>query len=488
MQRKFLFNLALLVLLNLLVKPFYILAVDTEFIVRLGQEVYGAYFALFNLSILTNIFLDFGTVNFNTGNIARNENLVTKHFSHILSLRMALAMLYVLISLLTGLILGYRGVSIYHLFLLCINQVLAGFILYFRSNLAGMQLFPQDSLLSVLDRLVLILSCSFVLWIHPLKDLSIELFIYLQTAAYSTGVLAGLVLVVRKAGRPGFRLKLPFTYLIMKKSFPYALLVLLMGFYYRTDGVMLERMLDDGSYQAGIYAQAFRFYEAGNMMALLFATLLFPMYSRLISQNDDVRPLLNTSFKLLTTGAVYLSFLGYFYANDIMDIRYDSGIAESAKAFKYLMIGFIGVSGTYIFGALLTANQSMRSLNGMAMFGVVVNIVLNLILIPTYKAEGAAFASMSTQLILAAYQIILVRREVQVGLSLKTWLGMAAFALIMALSFLSLHELKWDFAMASASCLGLAVFLVFLFRLITLSQMKDLLRIQRESKEVPAEP
>ena len=118
MQRKFLYNLALLVCLNLLVKPFYILGVETEFIERLGQGEYGTYFALFNLSILTSIFLDFGIVNFNTGNIARNQALVSKHFSHIMGLRMALALLYGLITLLAGMILGYQGKSLYFLLLL----------------------------------------------------------------------------------------------------------------------------------------------------------------------------------------------------------------------------------------------------------------------------------------------------------------------------------------------------------------------------------
>ena len=71
---------------------------------------------------------------------------------------------------------------------------------------------------------------------------------------------------------------MPFNMVILRKSFPYALLILLMGFYYRTDGIMLERMLENGAYEAGVYAQAFRFFEAGNMLAYLFGVLLFPMF------------------------------------------------------------------------------------------------------------------------------------------------------------------------------------------------------------------
>ena len=47
------------------------------------------------------------------------------------------------------------------------------------------------------------------------------------------------------------------------------------------DSIMLERMIDDNAMQAGIYAQAYRFFEASNMLAYLFAALLLPIFSRM---------------------------------------------------------------------------------------------------------------------------------------------------------------------------------------------------------------
>ena len=446
MQRKFLLNLILLVFLNLLVKPFYILGIDTEFIERLGQEVYGNYFALLNLSILLNIFLDFGIVNFNTGNIARHQHLVGKYFKNVMGLRFVLAVIYLLFTLVAALLLGYTSENLTLLILLCFNQILAGFILYFRSNLAGLHLFAQDSILSVLDRIILIVLCSVVLWTSLFEvEVSIELFIYLQTLAYGLGALAGFLLTFRKAGSSLIVFNFPFSYLVLKKSFPYALLFLLMGFYYRTDGVMLERMLDGGAYEAGIYAQGFRFFEAGNMMAYLFAALLFPMFSKMIQDKKDVKDLLTMSFKIITTGTVLGGLIGFFYAEEIMDLRYSSEIESSAAAFKYLMLGFTGICGTYIFGALLTANQNLRSLNIMAVTGVVMNVLLNLFLIPVYRAEGAAIASMITQISMAFYQIVLVRQKLKTGISTLIWMKLLLFIVgLLCLFFLfGQTDLNW---------------------------------------------
>ena len=55
--------------------------------------------------------------------------------------------------------IGYNSIEFQLLLLLAINQSIVEFILYLRSNLAGLHLFMQDSLISVLDRLLLIIIC-----------------------------------------------------------------------------------------------------------------------------------------------------------------------------------------------------------------------------------------------------------------------------------------------------------------------------------------
>src|SRR5690606_8026325 len=83
MQRKFITNLALLLLLNLLIKPFWIFGIDRTVQNMLGAEVYGKYYALLNFSFLLNILLDAGITNFNNKNISQHQHLVSKHFAGI---------------------------------------------------------------------------------------------------------------------------------------------------------------------------------------------------------------------------------------------------------------------------------------------------------------------------------------------------------------------------------------------------------------------
>jgi len=88
MQGKFVKNLTLLLVLNLLVKPFWILGIDRSVQNTVGAEEYGFYFAVFNFSFLFNILLDFGITNFNNRNIAQNNQLLTKHLSNLLVVKL----------------------------------------------------------------------------------------------------------------------------------------------------------------------------------------------------------------------------------------------------------------------------------------------------------------------------------------------------------------------------------------------------------------
>ena len=99
MQKKFITNLALLLFLNLLIKPFWILGIDRSVQNAVSAETFGTYYALFNFTFLLNILLDLGITNFNNKNIAQNNHLLSKHVSSILSLRLLLGGIYFIVTL-----------------------------------------------------------------------------------------------------------------------------------------------------------------------------------------------------------------------------------------------------------------------------------------------------------------------------------------------------------------------------------------------------
>lgn len=481
MQRKFLTNLGLVLALNLLVKPFYIFGIDAEVQVRAGTAAYGGYAALLSLSFLLNILLDLGITNWNTRHISQHTHLMHKHVSGILAARGLLAVLYAVVIFFVAWLLGYRGGQLHLLAILVLNQVLVATILYLRSNIAGAQRYAQDSLLSVLDRVLLIGICAWLLWGHAHSGpFPIAWFAWAQTLAYGITALVAFLVVVRRAGGIRPRWDPAFTFSIFRQSLPFALLVLLMSFYYRTDSVMLERMLPDGALQAGIYAQGFRFFEAFNMLGFLFAGLLLPMYSRMLKHNEDVGPLTGLALRLVLAGSLAVAVIGSFYAREVMDLRYTDHTELSAPAFAVLIWCFTGVCVTYIFGTLLTASGDLRTLNQLAAGGMVLNIGLNLVLIPTWKAEGSAWASLITQMLMALAQMVVAARRFSLRTDARSVLSVLGYVLLLLVVAIGLSRWGLPFLKALPVLAAAAAAGAFLSGLISMRGLRAVLLLRKD--------
>jgi O-antigen/teichoic acid export membrane protein len=420
MQKKFLTNLAFLLLLNFLVKPFYIFGIDRTVQNVVGASDYGLYYALFNFTFLFNIILDLGISNFNSRNIAQNQHLLTKHFSGIIMLRLLLSAAYFLFTLSIGVFIGYGIDHLPFLLLLLFNQVLISFILYLRSNLTGLHLFRTDSIISVLDRFLMIAICGVLLWGNITNtSFQIEWFVYAQTVSYGFTLVVALIIVAAKARFQRLHWNPLFLLVVMKQSYPFALLILLMTLYSRIDSVMLERILPDGAIEAGIYAQAYRILDAVNIVAYLFTGLLLPIFARMLKLKERIDQLTKLSFSLLFVPALTFAVVSLFYAAEIMGLLYHSHVDESSLVYSILMFTFISTSSVYIFGTLLTANGNMKKLNIIAGLSVLLNLILNLALIPKHGATGAAIASVITQFASAIAQVVLSKYLFNLAVNLK---------------------------------------------------------------------
>jgi O-antigen/teichoic acid export membrane protein len=494
MQKKFLKNLGLLLFLNLLIKPFWVLGIDRSVQNAVGSEDFGFYFSILNFSFLFSILLDFGITNFNNRNIAQNSQLLNKHLSSILVLKFLLLAIYVIVSFGVGLIIGYNARQFEMLAWIVFNQFLQSFVLYLRSNVSGLLMFKTDSFLSVLDRLMMILFCSVLLWGNVTNStFRIEWFVYSQTAAYGLSALVAFFIVIRRASFRRLSWNPPFILMILKKSAPFALLALLMVIYYRIDSVLIERLLPEntGNVQAGIYAQAYRLLDAAGMIAFLFAVLLLPLFARMLKQKLSVESLVRLSFSLLFTVSIITSLVSFFYSREVMAwlypiheiepvANYTGRLGQSALIFSLLMFSFIAIASSYVFGTLLTANGNMKQLNIIAGGSVLLSLLINFILVPEMQATGSAFASLASQFLTAIAQVIVAQRIFRFRINYRFLLTLMVFAA--AVVFLGLLTMRLPFEW-KINLLLMLIGSAFLIPVLRLIQIKELIRILRSEQE-----
>lgn len=431
MKKKFITNFALLFVVNLLVKPSWV--VTDLWVQRNTEEAYGAYFAVFNLAMLFNILLDLGINNFNTKKVGALENKANTYFGRIISIKTILSLIYILIILPIG---WYLGVDLNHLLILAINQILLGFILYFRSNLGGLKLFKTDSLISVLDRVIML----FIVLFFALNQLSISIsdFIWIQFTGYLAVFSITFLATFRKIDSPLFSFDWRFSKRFLLKSYPYAVIIILMSGYIYSDSIMMKAMLIDGDYNNMIYAHSFRIIMSINNYTYLIAVLLIPMYAKMIQQKEDIAGLLKLSGSIVILGLIIVAIYCNYYQLPITKILYGKldGLAwwergssyyimentkeiqQSSKVFGLLIFAIVPMSFNYIYGSLLTAAGEIKTLNKIAFGGLLLNILMNFFLIPDHGAYGAGISSVFTQFLTALFQVYFAYKLMKIKFSI----------------------------------------------------------------------
>lgn len=419
MRLKFFSHLLVMVLLNLLVKPLAIFAIDATVQNRVGSAEYGFYFALLNFTYLFNILLDFGITNYNTKKIAQHPERAKTNFGKIIPLRLTLWLAYALFTLGLTFAFRYNKRQFEVVGLLIVNQFLISITLFFRSYFAGLLMLKTEVLFSVLDKLLLVLIGAVWLFAQHSVEVNIINFVWLQMLTAGITAIFALLLVLRKTGLPTLKWDFPFQRKIILQSLPYATLIVFMMLYHRIDSVLLERLLSDGENQTGIYAQAYRIVDALFMFASLFSSLLFPIFARMLKKKEPVFPLFDSASRVLISGALVLAIMVFFQSKFILQLVYFQDIHASSQAFTFLMLSFVPMCIIVLCGTLLTANGNLKFLNLASLCGIIVNVGINLILIPKYGAWGAAVTMLITQSIVAAMQLFYVVRVFKLSFRVK---------------------------------------------------------------------
>jgi O-antigen/teichoic acid export membrane protein len=266
-----------------------------------------------------------------------------------------------------------------------------------------------------------------------------------------------------------------------------------MSVYNRVDSVFIERILtgDLGEQQVGVYAHAFRILDAANQIALLFAVLLLPIYSRMIRLGQSVVDMVRLPFSILFAGGIVLAVGSYFYSSEIMQLLYPiqpgetpeayaSVMQQSATIYGLLMFCFLATSTMYVFSTLLTANGSLKQLNLVALIGILVNFTLNIVLIPKMMATGSAIASLVTQAVTATSHILLVQWYFKFKVNWR-YLGVLAFYafIVILLSYLS-RMLPYHWLVNLGLVVVVAFAIAFATRLVSLRSIWLIVKSREE--------
>ena len=435
MKNSFLVNIALLIFINVLVKPAYIFAVEIPVQNHVGFDAYGMFFTFLNLAYIFQLLSDFGLQNLTLAELPRDRSQASKILSNGLVLRLLLGIVFIATMSIAGFALGYWRLDGELFSIVMLNVLLISALQYVRANISGLGLYFKDSLISALDKLIMLVVLLIMLYGTSRAGFSIKTFALVQTLSIGLAIGAG-VLILR--GRIKW-IKPEFSFMrqLLKRSIPYGILIALMFLYTRMDAIMIEKLLPDGLLQAGLYASAYRLYDAIAMVTFLFATLLLPMFTELENDRFARDKLYYGSLNLIMGLALIIAVPMILASNDIMTILYPEENSDgSIRSLALLVWAFVIKSSLFVTSTLLTSAKRLRRLIYLCAVGILINFVVNYVLIPSQGIAGASWATLTTQAFIAIGCIIICHSKGLVQLVFKHYTKIVIFAALMILALI----------------------------------------------------
>lgn len=395
MQRKFFSALGLVFALNLLIKPLWIFAIDRPVQNIVGTETYGSYFAIFNLCVVFNFLLDLGITTYL--NQQKSKDAEKSLFIQGLLLKTWLGILYAVLLIIIAWVAGIKEKN--WLVLAGLQQLLYSFFLYLRGYITALQLFKADAFLSILDKLLVIICCGALIY-FPMAfgHISIDYFLWIQILSLATALLIALIILISHKGMRLLNKKISITPSdLLWKALPYGLLVLLMSMHNRLDAFLLERLHVHGNHEAGIYAQAYRLLDAANMLGYLMASFLLPFAAKHLQQIKIIQPLVRKLTIAIICISAPLIVSCFVFAVPIQSLLYHSKDLSTAQLIPLCMTAITGYWLVQVYGTLLTAAGAIKLFMAITIPFMLLNIVLNIIFIPTHGAYAAAIIAIITE-------------------------------------------------------------------------------------------
>ena len=180
---------------------------------------------------------------------------------------------------------------------------------------------------------------------------------------------------------------------ILKDSWPLMLSGVAVGIYMKIDQVMIKNML--GNEQAGIYAVAVKLSEVWYFIPAIICTSLFPSIVNAMNIGKSLfesrmKKLYSLMFWIAFGIASFTTIFSYLIIKILFGIAYMGAVTTLQI---YVWAGIAVFLGSAVGQYILVNNLTKISFYN-TVLGAVINIILNIILIPKMGINGAALATL----------------------------------------------------------------------------------------------
>jgi O-antigen/teichoic acid export membrane protein len=375
---------------------------------RLGDTSYGKYSVVLAFVGIFAIFSDLGISPFALREIAKDRHKTPSLFWNIFLLRLVLSVLVIVVTVVVAVMLNYSQDMVVGIFIASLGLCLYAIQGPLDVVLRAYERVDYSSVFSVTNQIVFVVVGTIMLaWGKGFVGLIIASFVGVIVVS-----VLSVVVIVRKFGWITFAANMRTWPSLLRAGLPFGVMELMDIIIMRMDVLILSYFKGDAA--VGHYSAAYN-----NLILNLvlisqgFSTALFPSLSRQYATAPEKVPFIyRRAMKYLFMLALPITVGGTILSNELVVFLYDREFAPAVPVLQVLVWGlpimFINSLSNNLARVMGRERYSAR----VATVGAVVNVALNLLLIPTHGLLGSAMAKVITEIVSMAQYFFILRREI----------------------------------------------------------------------------
>ena len=363
------------------------------FIARsLGAVIFGKYsFAL----AFTAIFVVFSDLGYNTlliREVARDKSQASKYLNNVLCMRALLSLVIFALIVITINLMGYPSDTKNVVYLFGIYTLIVSFSAVFKVTFRAFEKMEYEAGITIFTNIIRVSLGLLVLFLgYGLIELAL---VFLFSGVFD--VLFSFLVCERRFVKPRIEVDLKFWKQSIKIAIPLSAMTVFVLIYVKIDILMLSVMKGDAV--VGWYAAAYGLVLALKPFAQWFRQALLPLTSNYyITSKSSLELAYEKSFKYLLIVGLPLAVGITLLADRFILLFYGQAFENSIIVLQILAWDVLLI---YTYGPLGTTLVAIDKQNQLAVatgLSALINVILNLILIPPFSYVGAAVATIITE-------------------------------------------------------------------------------------------
>jgi O-antigen/teichoic acid export membrane protein len=446
---------------------------------NLGAGQFGVLIFAINFTGIFAIGADLGLNFLIIREIARDRPLAAKYLGNVVTLK---ALLLIVISgLMVGVIvaLGYPPQTTDVVYIFVLYTVFQTFITLFYSMFQAFERMAYQAVAVTVNGVLLLFGVIAGLTQHfdvagfALVYLAANIVVFVISLLYCTGKLA--------VPRPN--VDWAFSKALLREALPFGLSAAFVIVYMYIDSVML--FLLQGSVATGLYSAVYRVAYAATFVPAAYFSAVYPFMSRLhVRSPDALVRAYSHSFKLMLSIIFPIAVFTTLLSDRVVLFIYGTGYAASVEVLQIVIWALVFAYLNYTNTTTLNSMNKQRVCTVAIFISMVLNVGLNLVLIPRFSYIGASVVTVLTEAVAFVLLYAYIRRSLGHQFTVSDAVKLVGSGVVAAFTIVILVQLNVAASIICAAAVYVgAIYFSRFFSAQERSMIKDAIRLVRRGGE-----